>query len=62
MSENEVRAEAVREVRRYIDRIHRNGLVPLGRVLADMEAAAYRMENGMTARGNTRRKPEGRES
>ena len=57
MSEEETRAEAVREVKRYIDSIHRNGLVPLGTVLADMEAAAYRMENGMTARGYMRPKP-----
>lgn len=36
------------------DRIHKNGLVPLGVVLAYMESAAWRMEQGMTARGNMR--------
>lgn len=54
-TEEEARAEAVREARRYIDRIHRNGLVPLGTVLADLDAVAYRMAEGMTARGNMRR-------
>jgi hypothetical protein len=53
-SEQEARAEAVREAKRYIDSIHRNGLVPLATVLADLEAVAYRMSQGMTARGNTR--------
>lgn len=54
MSENEIRAKAVRETAAYIDRIHKNGLVPLGKVLADMAAVAYRMEQGMTARGSMR--------
>lgn len=54
MTENEIRARAVRETAAYIDRIHKNGLVPLGTVLADMESAAWRMEQGMTARGNMR--------
>ncbi|WP_136053468.1 hypothetical protein [Microbacterium sp. K5D] len=54
MIENEIRARAVRETAAYIDRIHKNGLVPLGVVLADMESAAWRMEQGMTARGNMR--------
>lgn len=63
MSENEIRAVAVREVAAHIDRIHKNGLVPLGTVIADIQASAYRMERGMTARGSNRRvvaeEPEG---
>lgn len=54
MTENEIRARAVREAAAYIDRVHKNGLVPLGSVLADMSAVAYRMEQGMTARGSAR--------
>lgn len=55
MTDNtETRAEAVREAKRYIESIHRNGLVPLATVSADLEAAAWRMSQGMTARGNTR--------
>ena len=54
MSENETRAQAVRETAAYVDRIHKNGLVALGTVLADMAAAAFRMEQGMTVRGSVR--------
>ena len=50
------RAKAVREAASYIDRITRNGLISKKNVLGDLEAAAYRMEHGMTARGNTRRR------
>lgn len=54
MSENEVRAAAVREAKRYIERIYRRGLQSRDSVLMDLEAIAERMEQGMTARGSTR--------
>lgn len=62
MNENEIRTLAVREAARYIDLMHKNGLVPLGNVLADMEAVAFRMENGMTARGSMRTRQSGLQS
>lgn len=52
--QDDARAEAVREVKRYIECIHRKGLVPLARVIADLDVAADRMSHGLTARGSTR--------
>lgn len=57
MTEDEIRAGAVREAQAYIARVSRKGLVPLDRVLGDLAAVAQRMENGMTARGSTRTQP-----
>ncbi len=54
MSENEIRAQAVREAAAYLDRVTRAGLVSKRGVLDDLAAVAYRMERGMTARGSTR--------
>lgn len=54
MSENEIRAAAVREAAAYLGRIHRNGLVSKRIMLDDLGAVAYRMEQGMTARGSMR--------
>lgn len=54
MSDNEIRAAAVREAARYIERIHEPGLRNRADILADLEASASRMESGMTARGSTR--------
>lgn len=51
---DEVRAEAVREVARYINRIAPNGLVPKKMILADMEFAADRLGRGIHANGNDR--------
>lgn len=50
----QVRAEAARESARYIEMIQRPGLVNRATILADLESVAWRMENGMTARGNLR--------
>lgn len=54
MTDNDIRANAVREAQAYIERISRKGLVPLSRVLADLATVAQRMEDGMTARGSSR--------
>lgn len=51
-----VRAMAVREAASYLDGITKNGLISKKNVMGDLEAAAYRMERGMTARGNARRR------
>lgn len=54
MTDNDIRANAVREAQAYIERISWKGLVPLSRVLADLATVAQRMEDGMTARGSSR--------
>lgn len=54
MNDNELRAAAVREAARYIERVTRPGLISRAVILLDLEAAAERMEKGMTARGSTR--------
>ena len=54
MAEDEVRAKAVREAATYLARIYQRGLQSRDCILNDLEAVAYRMENGMTARGFTR--------
>lgn len=54
MSENEIRAEAVREATRYLETIHKRGLRNRDDMLADLDSVAFRMEQGMTARGNIR--------
>lgn len=53
-TEDEIRAAAVRETAAYLERVTRKGLVPLSVVLADLEAVAERMSQGMTARGSLR--------
>jgi hypothetical protein len=54
VSENAIRAEAVREATRYLETIHKRGLRSRDDILADMDSVAFRMEQGMTARGNIR--------
>ena len=54
MSENEIRARAVRESAAYLDRVNRRGLISKQGILDDLETVACRMEQGMTARGSIR--------
>lgn len=54
MTENEVRATAVREAAAYIERIYKRGLQSRDSILADLDSVAWRMEEGMTARGSMR--------
>ena len=59
MTENEIRAKAVREAAAYLERIYKRGLQSRDSLLADLDSVAFRMEQGMTARGSMRRHESG---